>query len=117
MKMDNNYKQVKLMDEIITLHKLDLSCEEIEQILRSQCFTIVCIIKSMNPYLGQFVNDEFEEEWEDFHKEVSGYQTENKDQISNVINKKLSYAENLEMLHTALCTIVQDKIDGGGLLR
>jgi hypothetical protein len=105
------------MEEIIILHKIDLSEESIEQILRSQCFTIVCMVKSMNPYIGQRVSKAFEEEWEDFYKVVNNDNVSEGDAISKSLTLNYSYAENLEMLHTSLCLIVQNEIDEGGLLR
>jgi hypothetical protein len=71
----------------------------------------------MNPYIGQRVSKAFEEEWEDFYKVVNNDNVSEGDAISKSLTLNYSYAENLEMLHTSLCLIVQNEIDEGGLLR
>jgi len=115
--MDNNYKQTKLMEEIILLHKIDLMNNNIEQILRSCCFTIVSIVKAMNPYIGMRMQQEFDGEWKSFRDETDSLSSDGADAIDGTLEYNRSYAECVELLHTSLCTIVQNEIDAGGLLR
>ena len=118
--MDWKLKQSNLQIQKIELNRINTSVEGGELFLKVQSFTVVNLIRDLDPSIGLILKNNIDSLWNDFYKANRNWKPKDTYGGASSVEKKRQWtifkAKSLQRLHLDICEAVQNAIDVGELL-
>ena len=114
--MEFQVRQNRLHHEKTQLNQLDISNEGAEVYLKAQSYTVVNLMRDLDPQYGIKAEQTIDALWAKYYDKRKKWQMDNSDPIK----KKQNYArfadKALQSLHFDICRAIQNIVDEGELL-